>query len=62
MHLTSWRATTFLIGEYMAVDSEANPIFTVADGIWLLMQNLHRSSMVRKIQISKSRGQATVAG
>ena len=62
MHFTSWRATTFLIGEYMAVDSEANPIFTVADGIWLLMQNLHRSSMVRKIQISKSRGQATVAG
>ena len=62
MHLTSWRATTFLIGEYMAVDSEVNPIFTVADGIWLLMQNLHRSSMVRKIQIAKSRGQATVAG
>ena len=49
MHLTSWQATTFLIGEYMAVDSEANPIFTVADGIWLLMQNMHRSSMVRKI-------------
>ena len=62
MHLTSWQATTFLIGEYMAVDSEANPIFTVADGIWLLMQSMHRSSMVRKIQIAKSRGQAMVAG
>ena len=60
--LTSWQATTFLIGEYMAVDSEANPVFTIADGIFLLMQSLHRSSVVRKIQIAKSRGQATIAG
>lgn len=62
MHLTSWQATTFLIGEYMSVDSEANPIFTIADGIMLMVQSLHRNSMVRKIQITKSRGQATVAG
>lgn len=62
MHLTSWQATTFLIGEYMGVDSEANPVFTIADGILLLIQSLHRNSMVRKIQVSKSRGQATVAG
>jgi len=62
MFLTSWQATTFLIGEYMAIDSEANPIFTIADGILLLMQSLHRNSMVRKIQVGKSRGQATVAG
>jgi len=62
MHLTTWQATTFLIGEYMTVDSEANPVFTIADGILLMMQTLHRNSMVRKIQVSKSRGQATVAG
>ncbi len=62
MFLTSWQATTFLIGEYMAIDSEANPVFTIADGIFLLMQSLHRNSMVRKIQIGKSRGQATIAG
>ncbi len=62
MYLTSWQATTFLIGEYMSVDSEANPVFTIADGILLLMQNLHRNSMVRKIQVVKMRGQATIAG
>ena len=60
--LTSWQATTFLVGEYMAVDSEANPVFTIADGIFLLMQSLHRNSVVRKMQIAKSRGQATIAG
>ena len=62
MLLTSWQATTFLIGEYVSVDSEANPVFTIADGILLLMQSLNRNSVVRKIQIFKSRGQATIAG
>ncbi|MEO6895484.1 MAG: ATPase domain-containing protein [Caldimonas sp.] len=62
IHLTSCQATTFLIGEYMTIDSETSPIFTIADGIFFLMQSLHRNSMVRKIQIAKSRGQATIAG
>ncbi len=62
MLLTSWQATTFLIGEYTTVDSEQNPVFTIADGVFLMMQSIKRDSMVRKIQISKSRGQATVAG
>ena len=62
MLLTSWQATTFLIGEYVTVSSEANPVFTIADGILLLMQSLNRNSMVRKIQVVKSRGQATIAG
>lgn len=62
MYLTSWQATTFLIGEYMSIDSEANPVFTIADGILLLLQSLHRNSMVRKIQVGKMRGQATLAG
>lgn len=62
MHLTSWQATTFLIGEYMTFESESNPVFTVADGILWLAQSLHRNSMVRKIQVSKMRGQATIPG
>jgi circadian clock protein KaiC len=62
MHLTNWQATTFLIGEYMTVDSEANPVFTIADGILLLMQSLNRDSVVRKIQVAKSRGQAPIGG
>ncbi len=60
--MTSWQATTFLIGEYNLLDSEAHPVFTIADGILILTQSLTRNSMVRKIQIAKMRGQATIAG
>ena len=36
MHLTSWQATTFLVGEYEFSESETNPVLTVAAGlIWL---------------------------
>jgi circadian clock protein KaiC len=62
MYLTSWQATTFLIGEYMAPDKEASPVFTIADGILSLLQLVNGSSMVRKMQVVKSRGQATVPG
>ncbi|MEO7007622.1 MAG: ATPase domain-containing protein [Caldimonas sp.] len=62
MHLTSWQATTFLIGEYMTVESEANPVFTVADGIIWLAQSVHRNSVVRKMQVAKMRGHGTLAG
>lgn len=62
MLLTTWHATTFLIGEYVALESMANPIFTVADGILWMAQSVERNSMVRKIQIMKMRGQATIPG
>ncbi len=62
MQMTSWQATTFLIGEYLAPESESSPIFTVADGILWLSQNLHRNSMVRKMQVVKMRGQAQAPG
>lgn len=32
MVMTSWQATTFLIGEYFT-ETDANPVFTVADGL-----------------------------
>ncbi len=57
MHMTGWQATTFLIGEYQTSEAERNPIFTVADGIIWLNQNLMRNSMVRKLQVLKMRGQ-----
>jgi circadian clock protein KaiC len=60
--MTSWQATTFLIGEYSLQEAESNPIFTVADGTLRLSQNLLRNSMVRKIQVIKMRGQAHMAG
>jgi circadian clock protein KaiC len=62
MHMTSWQATTFLIGEYLEPESESSPVFTVADGILWLTQTLHRNSMVRKMQVVKMRGQAQAPG
>ena len=54
--LTSWEATTFLIGEYTDVEMRDNPVFTVADGLFWLTQNVERNSVVRKLQIMKLRG------
>lgn len=62
LKMTSWQATTFLIGEYMAAEEESSPIFTVADGIFWISQVVHRDSMARKIQIVKMRGQAQKLG
>ncbi len=62
MQMTSWLATTFLIGEYLAPEAESSPVFTVADGIVWLSQLIHRESLVRKIQVVKMRGQAQSLG
>ncbi len=62
MQMTSWQATTFLIGEYLLPEAESSPVFTVADGIIWLSQSLHRNSMVRKIQVVKMRGQGQAPG
>ena len=62
LHLTSWQATTFLIGEYSEAELRDNPVFTVADGLFWLYQNVERNSVVRKLQVMKLRGQATVPG
>ena len=62
LHLTSWEATTFLIGEYEEREAEFNPIFTVADGILWLRQETYRNSVVRKLQVMKMRGQGPVPG
>lgn len=59
--MTSWQATTFLIGEY-AADTATNPVFTVSDGLIWLHQSVQRNSMVRKIEVMKMRGQPTLAG
>jgi circadian clock protein KaiC len=62
VRLTSWEATTFLVGEYQVSEAEHNPVFTVADGLLWLTQSLDRNSMVRKMQIMKMRGQAPIPG
>ena len=60
--MTSWLATTFLIGEYLAPEAESSAVFTVADGILWLSQLVQRDAMVRKIQVVKMRGQAQSLG
>lgn len=59
--MTSWQATTFLIGEYFT-EEDPNPIFTVTDGLIWLRQSVERNSMVRKMEIMKMRGQSTLPG
>jgi circadian clock protein KaiC len=62
LHMTGWDATTFLIGEYVEEEREKNPIFTIADGIFWLSQNLYRNAIVRKIRVVKMRGLAQSPG
>src|SRR5450755_1061636 len=60
--LASWEATTFLVGEYVPEEIRDNPLFTIADGLFWLSQNVERNSVVRKLQIMKQRGQNSVPG
>lgn len=60
--LASWQATTFLVGEYVMEEVRDNPLFTIADGLFWLSQNVERNSVVRKLQIMKMRGQESVPG
>jgi circadian clock protein KaiC len=60
--MSSWQATTFLIGEYVNAETEANPIMTVADGLIALSQIHEQNSVLRKIRVVKMRGQAHMSG
>lgn len=62
LHLTSWQTTSFLVGEYSDAELHDNAVFTVADGIIWLSQCKERNSIVRKLEVVKMRGQATVPG
>ncbi len=62
LHLTSWQATTFLLGAYRDDDIRDDPVFTVADGVLWLSQVADRNSVVRKLQVVKMRGQEPMPG
>ena len=53
LHMTSMQATTFLIGEYANQEAEDLSLFTIADGILWLSQNVNRNSMVRRCRPSR---------
>src|ERR1700722_635522 len=58
--MTTWQATTFLLGEF--TENEVSPVFWLADGVIWLRQSVQRNTMVRKIEITKMRGQPTLPG
>jgi circadian clock protein KaiC len=62
MLMASWQATTFLIGEYPKAEQEENPIFTVADGIIHLTQDMDQNATVRKLRVVKMRGKRHMTG
>ena len=61
LHLTTWEVTSFLLGEY-ADQEQRGPVFTVADGVFWLSQATDRNSVVRKLQVLKTRGRAPMPG
>lgn len=62
LYLTSWEITSFLVGEYTDMELRDNPVFTVADAILWMSQATERNSVVRKLQVLKLRGQASIPG
>ena len=61
LRLTSWEVTSFLIGEFG--DGEArDPVFTIADGVIWMLNEIERNSTMRKMRITKVRGQPTLPG
>jgi circadian clock protein KaiC len=61
--LTSWQATTFLLGEDGGGDgSRQHPVFTMADGLFTMAQRVSRNSMVRQVQALKVRGNSPQPG
>ena len=55
--LTSWEVTSFLLGEY-SEEERRHPVFTVADSILWLSEDVDRNSAVRKLRAVKVRGRA----
>lgn len=59
--LTSWEVTSFLIGEYSDAERQ-HPVFTVADSILWLSEDVDRNSAARKLRAVKVRGRSQMPG
>jgi circadian clock protein KaiC len=59
--LTTWEVTSFLIGEY-ANEERRHPVFTVADSILWLSEDVDRNSATRKLRVAKIRGRSPMPG
>jgi circadian clock protein KaiC len=56
VNLMAWETTTFLIGEYGASDIQTNPLFSIVDGLAMMMQRVESGEQQRFVQIVKMRG------
>ena len=61
LQLTAWEITSFLLGEYQDPERQ-HPVFTVADAIIALTDDVERNSAVRKLRVMKARGRAPMPG
>jgi circadian clock protein KaiC len=61
LQLTSWEVTSFLLGEYSEHESR-HPVFTIADSILWLSEDVDRNSAVRKFRAVKVRGRSPMPG
>src|SRR6185437_15978849 len=59
--LTSWEVTSFLLGEY-AEHERRHPVFTIADTILWMSEDVDRNSAVRKLRVVKVRGRSPMPG
>jgi circadian clock protein KaiC len=59
--LTTWEITSFLLGEY-SENERRHPVFTVADSIIWLSEDVDRNSAVRKLRAVKVRGRSPMPG
>jgi len=59
--LTTWEVTSFLIGEY-TLEERHHPVFTVADTILWLSEDVDRNSTTRKLRVAKVRGRGPMPG
>ena len=59
--LTTWEVTSFLLGEYTP-EERRHPVFTVADSILWLSEDVDRNSAVRKLRAVKVRGRSPQPG
>ena len=59
--LTTWEVTSFLIGEYADAERR-HPVFTVADTILWLSEDVDRNSATRKLRAVKVRGRNPMPG
>ncbi len=60
--LGAWSVTSFLLGEYNIEAIESLSEFSAADGIIWMSQQTSGNSVIRKLQVIKIRGQASLAG